>query len=100
MQAKEHHPNLKAGAGCNMLWRCFATALQNIDGIIRKEVCVCIKITSQNISQEISACLQMGTVNNDPKLTFKVVAKWLNKKIVDRIKKQHKKKTCKQELQG
>lgn len=28
---------VKHGGGCTLLWRCFASALYNVDGIIKKE---------------------------------------------------------------
>ena len=61
-----------------MLRGCFAAggtgALHKIDGILRKENCGYIEATSQDISQEVKAWSQM---DNDPKHTSKVVAKWL-----------------------
>uniref|UniRef100_A0AAZ3NWI1 Tc1-like transposase DDE domain-containing protein n=1 Tax=Oncorhynchus tshawytscha TaxID=74940 RepID=A0AAZ3NWI1_ONCTS len=76
-----------------MLWGCFAAggtgALHKIDGIVRKENLVAI-LKQQDISQEVKTWiehlprteLKLGRkwvfqMDNDPKHTSKVVAKWL-----------------------
>jgi hypothetical protein len=61
-------PTVKHGGGSIMLWRCSAAggtgALHEIDGITRKgKLCGYIEATSQDISQEVKACSQMGLPN-------------------------------------
>ncbi|CDQ61593.1 unnamed protein product [Oncorhynchus mykiss] len=80
LQAKEHHPNREARGGSIMLWWCFAAggtgALQKIDGFMKKENYVDI------LRQHLKTSLKLGRkwvfhMDNDPKHTSKVVAKWL-----------------------
>jgi hypothetical protein len=60
-------PTVKHGSGGIMLWGCIAaagTALHKIYGIMREENNVdIIEATSQDISQEVKACSQMGLPN-------------------------------------
>ena len=83
LQAKEHHLNREARCGSIMLWGCFAAvgtgALHKIDGFMRKENYV--DILKQHLKTSIRK-LKLGhklvfQMDNDPKDTSKVVAKWL-----------------------
>ena len=83
MQAEEHHPNCEALVGSIMLWGCFAAggtgALHKIDGIKRKYNYV--DILKQNFKTSVRK-LKFGhkwvfQIDNDPKHTSKVMAKWL-----------------------
>ena len=82
LQAKEHHPNCEAWGGSIMLWRCFAAggtgARHIIDGTMRKENYVDIlkhlKTSVRKLKLGRKWVFQM---DNDPKHTSKVVAKWL-----------------------
>jgi hypothetical protein len=60
-------PTVKHRGGSIMLWGCFTAggtgALHKIDGIMRKENCGFIEATSQDMSQEVKAWLQMGLPN-------------------------------------
>ena len=65
-----------------MLWGCFDArgtgALHKIDGIMRQENNVDIEAASQDIGQEVKACCKwVFQMDNDPKHTSKVLAKWL-----------------------
>uniref|UniRef100_A0AAZ3P9F7 Transposase n=1 Tax=Oncorhynchus tshawytscha TaxID=74940 RepID=A0AAZ3P9F7_ONCTS len=75
-------PSLKHGGGSIMLWGCFATggtgALYKIDGIMREENYV--DIVNQHLKTSVRK-LKLGRkwvfqMDNDPKHTSKVVAKW------------------------
>jgi hypothetical protein len=82
LQTEEHHPNREALDGSIMLLGCFAAggtgALHKIDGIMKNKNCGYIEATSQDISQEGKVWSQMGLqMDNGPKHTSKVVAKWL-----------------------
>ena len=66
-----------------MLWECFAAggtgALHKIEGITRQENCV--DILTQNLKASVRK-LKLGRkwvfqMDNDPKHTSKVIAKWL-----------------------
>ena len=79
MQADEHHPNREArgwhhhvvgGLCCRRDW----CTSQNRWNHEKGKLCGYIEATSQDISQEVKAWSQM---DNDPKHTSKVVAKWL-----------------------
>ena len=74
-------PTVKHGSGCIMLWGCFAAemtgALHKIDGIMRTENDV--DILKQHLKTSVRK-LKLGfkwvfQMDNDPKHTFKVVAK-------------------------
>ena len=76
-------PTVKHGGGSIMLWGCFAAggtgALHKIDGIMRKENYV--DILKQHLKTSVRK-LKLGRkwvfqMDNDPKHTSKVVAKWL-----------------------
>jgi hypothetical protein len=59
---------VKHGGGSIILWGCFAAggsgALYKIDGIMRRgKLCGYIEATSQDICQEVKACLQMFLPN-------------------------------------
>ncbi|KAK6325046.1 hypothetical protein J4Q44_G00043880 [Coregonus suidteri] len=79
---------VKHGGGSIMLWGCFAAgvtgALHKIDGIMRKENYV--DILKQHLKTSVRK-LKLGRkwvfqMDNDPKHTSKVVAKWLkNNKV-------------------
>ena len=61
-----------------MLWGCFAGALHRIDGIMRKENLV--DILKQHLKTSVRK-LKLGRrcvfqMDNDPKHTSKVVARW------------------------
>ncbi|CDQ92551.1 unnamed protein product, partial [Oncorhynchus mykiss] len=73
-------PTVKHGGGSIMLWGCFAAgdtgALHKIDGIMRSGNYVHI------LKQHLKTSLKLGRkrvfqMDNDPKHTSKVVAKWL-----------------------
>ena len=83
LQAEEHHSNREARGGSIMLWECFAAggtgALHKIDGIVREKLCA--YILKQNLKTSVRK-LKLGRkwvfqMDNDPKHTSKVVAKWL-----------------------
>ena len=83
MQAEVPIPSVKHGGGSIMLWECFAAggtgALHKIDGIMREEYCV--DILKQQLKTFVRK-LQLGhkwifQMDNDPKHTSKIVAKWL-----------------------
>ena len=76
-------PTVKHGGGSIMLWGCFAAggtgALHKIDGIMRQENYV--DILKQHLKTSVRK-LKLGRkwvfqMDNDPKHTSKVVAKWL-----------------------
>ena len=76
-------PTMKHGGGSFMLWGCFAVggtgALHKIDGIMREGIYVDIlkqrlKTSVRNLKLGRKWVFQM---DNDPKHTSKVVAKWL-----------------------
>ena len=76
-------PTVKHGGGSIMLWGCFAAggtdALHKIDGIMREEKYV--DILKQHVKRSVRK-LKLGRkwvfqMDNDPKDTSKVVAKWL-----------------------
>ena len=76
-------PTVKHGGGSIMLWGCFAAggtgALHKIDGIMREENYV--DILKQHLKTSVRK-LKLGRkwvfqMDNDPKHTSKVVAKWL-----------------------
>jgi hypothetical protein len=70
-------PTVKHGGGSIMLWVCcrrdWCTSQNRLHHEAGK-LCGYIEATSQDISQEVKAWSQM---DNDPKHTSKVVAKWL-----------------------
>ena len=83
MQAEERHTNREARGGSIMLLGCFAAggtgALHKIDGIMREEDYVDklkqhLKTLVRKLKLGRKWVFQMG---NDPKHTYKVVAKWL-----------------------
>jgi hypothetical protein len=78
-------PTMKQGGGSIMLWGCFAAggtdALHKIDGIMWEENYV--DILKQHLKTSVRK-VKLGRkwvfqMDNDPKHTSKVVAKWLNK---------------------
>ena len=80
LQAEEHHPNRESQ---HQTWGCFAAggtgALHNIDGFMREENYV--DILKQHLKTSFRK-LNLGRkwvfqMDNDPKHTSKVVAKWL-----------------------
>ena len=84
-ELKSTIPTVEHAGGSIMLWGCFAAggtgALYKIHDIMRKgKLCGYIEATSEDISQEVKAwVLQM---DNDPKHTSKVVAKWFKENKV------------------
>ena len=81
-------PTVKQRGGSIMLWGCFAAggtgALHKIDGILRRENDVDIlkqhlKTSVRKLKLVLKGVFQM---DNDPKHTSKVVAKWLKDNIV------------------
>ena len=86
MQTEDHHPNVKNRGGSIMFWGCFAAgetgALHNIDGIMRKQNYV--DILKQHLKTSVRklkrSCKWVFQMDNDPKHTSKVVAKWLKDK--------------------
>uniref|UniRef100_A0AAZ3PQE3 Transposase n=1 Tax=Oncorhynchus tshawytscha TaxID=74940 RepID=A0AAZ3PQE3_ONCTS len=76
-------PTVKHGGGSIMLWGCFAAgrtgAFHKIDGIMRTENNV--DILKQHLKTSVRklklGCKWVFQINNDPKHTSKVVAKWL-----------------------
>ncbi|CDR04808.1 unnamed protein product [Oncorhynchus mykiss] len=79
LQAEEHHPNREARGWqhhvvgvlcCRRDWCTSQNRWHPEDG----KLCGYIEATSQDISQEVEVSSQM---DNDPKHTSKVVAKWL-----------------------
>uniref|UniRef100_A0AAZ3QEP7 Tc1-like transposase DDE domain-containing protein n=1 Tax=Oncorhynchus tshawytscha TaxID=74940 RepID=A0AAZ3QEP7_ONCTS len=76
-------PTVKHGGGSIMLWRCFAAggtgALHKIDGIMRYENDV--HILKQHLKTSVRklnlGCKWVFQMDNKPKHTSKVVAKWL-----------------------
>ena len=85
-------PTVKHWGGSIMMWRCFAAggtgALHKIDGIMREENYV--DILKQHLKTSVRK-IKLGRkwvfqMDNDPKRTSKVVAKWLkdnNVKILE-----------------
>ena len=76
-------PTVKHGGGSIILWGCFAAggtgAFHKINGIRRKEHCV--NILKQHLKTSVRK-LKLGRksvfqMDNDPKDTSKVVAKWI-----------------------
>jgi hypothetical protein len=76
-------PTVKHGGGSIILWGCFAAggtgALHKIDGMMRKENYV--DILKQHLKTSVGK-LKIGhkwvfQMDNDPKHTSKVVARWL-----------------------
>ena len=85
-------PTVKHGGGSIMLWGCFAAggtgALHKIDGIMRQEHYVAI--LKQHLKTSVRK-LKLGRkwvfqMDNDPKHTSKVVAKWLKDNEVKLLK--------------
>ena len=83
LQAKTHHPNREVHCGSIMLCGCIAAggtgALHKIDDIMRKDNYV--DILKQHLKTSVWK-LKLGRkwvfqMDNDPKHTSKVVAKWL-----------------------
>ena len=72
-------PDVKPGGGSIMMWGCFAAGgtggLHKIDGIMRMEMYVDIFKTS--IRKLMLGSKWVFQMDNDPKHTSKVVAKWL-----------------------
>jgi hypothetical protein len=76
-------PTMKHRGGSIMLWGCFAAggsgALHKIDGIMREENYV--NILKQHLKTSVRklklGCKWVIQMDNDPKHTSKVVAKWL-----------------------
>uniref|UniRef100_A0A8C7TY10 Transposase Tc1-like domain-containing protein n=1 Tax=Oncorhynchus mykiss TaxID=8022 RepID=A0A8C7TY10_ONCMY len=76
-------PTVKHGGGSILLWGCFAAggtgALHKIDGIMRQENYV--DILKQHLKTSVRklklGCKGVFQMDNDPKHTFNVVAKWL-----------------------
>ncbi|CDQ82006.1 unnamed protein product [Oncorhynchus mykiss] len=83
LQAEEHHPNREAQGWqhhvvrvlcCRRVW-CTSQNRWHHDGV---KLCGHIEATSQDIRQEVNAWSQMVfQMDNDPKHTSEVVAKWL-----------------------
>ena len=67
LQAKEHHPNCEAPRWHHHVVGCFAVvgagALHKIDHHEGETLCGYIETTSQDISQDVKARLQMGLPN-------------------------------------
>ena len=83
MQAEEHHPNREAQGWQHHVGGCFAAggtgALHKIDGIMREENYVDIlkKLLKTSVRKLKLGHKWVFQINNDPKHTSKVVAKWL-----------------------
>ncbi|CDQ83537.1 unnamed protein product [Oncorhynchus mykiss] len=81
LQAEEHHPTHESQGW--QLWGCFAAggtgALHKIDGIMRRQYDV--DILKQHLKTSVRklklGCKWVFQMDNDPKHTSKVVAKWL-----------------------
>lgn len=65
-------PTVKCGGGNIMLWGSSAGALHEIDGIRRKQYDGNIKVTSQDLSQEVKLWHKWDLqIDTDPKYTAK-----------------------------
>ena len=83
LQAKGHHPNREARGWQHHVVRCFAAggtgALHKIDGIMRMESYVDIlkKHLKTSVRKSKLGRKWVFQMNNVPKQTSKIVAKWL-----------------------
>ena len=77
------HTAQEGNAFCIMLWGCFAAgrtgALHKIDGFMRKgrKICRYIEATSQDVRKAKLGHKWVFQMDNDPKHTPNIVAKWL-----------------------